>query len=65
MVLGVWQFGYYCEQGVLAALPGITGLAQMRAIDMSDPKLCAETDAEYLKTASIGLDIRILIGTIF
>ena len=50
---------------VLDALPGITGLAQMRAIDMSDPKLCAETDAEYLKTASIGLDIRILIGTIF
>jgi O-antigen biosynthesis protein WbqP len=53
------------QLGVLAALPGITGLAQMRAIDMSDPKLCAETDAEYLKTASIGLDIRILIGTIY
>ena len=53
------------QLGVLAALPGITGLAQMRAIDMSDPKRCAETDAEYLKTASIGLDVRILIGTIF
>ena len=51
--------------GVLAALPGITGLAQMKGIDMSDPKRCAETDAEYLKTASIGLDIRILVGTIF
>ena len=51
--------------GVLAALPGITGLAQMRAIDMSDPKLCAETDAAYLKTASIGLDIRIVLGTIY
>ena len=53
------------QLGVLAALPGITGLAQMKGIDMSDPKLCAETDAEYLKAASIGLDIRILVGTIF
>ena len=53
------------QLGVLAALPGITGLAQMKGIDMSDPKRCAETDAEYLKTASIGLDIRILVGTIF
>ncbi|MEP6565020.1 MAG: sugar transferase [Mesorhizobium sp.] len=53
------------QLGVLSALPGITGLAQMRAIDMSDPKLCAETDAAYLKTASIGLDIRIVLGTIY
>ena len=53
------------QLGVLSALPGITGLAQIRGIDMSDPKLCAETDAEYLETASIGLDIRILIGTIY
>ena len=53
------------QLGVLAAAPGITGLAQMKGIDMSDPKLCAETDAEYLKAASIGLDIRILVGTVF
>lgn len=53
------------QLGVLEALPGITGLAQMKGIDMSDPKLCAETDAEYLRTASVGLDIRILVGTIF
>jgi len=51
--------------GVLSALPGITGLAQIRGIDMSDPKLCAETDAEYLRTASIGLDLSILLGTIY
>lgn len=51
--------------GVLSALPGITGLAQIRGIDMSDPKLCAETDAEYLRTASFGLDLRILLGTIY
>ncbi|RVD67597.1 sugar transferase, partial [Mesorhizobium sp. M4A.F.Ca.ET.029.04.2.1] len=41
------------------------GLAQIRGIDMSDPRLCAETDAEYLRTASIGLDLKILLGTIY
>lgn len=53
------------ELGVLAALPGITGLAQIKGIDMSDPKLCAETDAAYLRAASIGLDLRILLGTFY
>ena len=53
------------QLGVLAALPGITGLAQMKGIDMSDPKLCAETDAEYLRMAAICLDVHILVGTIF
>ena len=53
------------QLGVLSALPGITGLAQIRDIDMSNPKLCAETDAEYLEVASIGLDLRILLGTIY
>jgi len=51
--------------GVLAALPGITGLAQIKGIDMSDPKLCAETDAAYVGAASIGLDLRILLGTFY
>lgn len=53
------------ELGVLAALPGITGLAQVKGIDMSDPRLCAETDAVYIKAASIGLDLKILLGTFF
>ncbi|WP_281036003.1 MULTISPECIES: sugar transferase [unclassified Mesorhizobium] len=53
------------QLGVLAALPGITGLAQIRGIDMSDPKLCAETDAAYLQAASIGLDVKILLGTLY
>lgn len=51
--------------GVLEALPGITGLAQIKGIDMSDPGLCAETDAAYLKAASVGFDLRILLGTLF
>ncbi|CDX46185.1 Glycosyltransferase [Mesorhizobium plurifarium] len=53
------------ELGVLKALPGITGLAQIKGIDMSDPRLCAETDAVYIKAASIGLDLKILLGTFF
>ena len=51
--------------GVLAAVPGITGLAQIRGIDMSNPELLAETDATYLRTASFWLDLRILIGTLY
>ena len=51
--------------GVLSALPGMTGLAQVRGIDMSDPRLLAKTDAEYLKTASFGSDLRILLRTIY
>ncbi len=51
--------------GVLAALPGITGLAQIKGIDMSDPKLCAETDAAYVAASSIGLDVKILLGTLY
>ncbi|WP_214473496.1 sugar transferase [Mesorhizobium sp. dw_380] len=51
--------------GVLAALPGITGMAQIRGIDMSTPRLLAETDAAYLRTASFWLDLRILFGTLY
>ncbi|MBB6408249.1 sugar transferase [Mesorhizobium sangaii] len=51
--------------GVLAALPGITGLAQIRGIDMSNPELLAKTDASYLSTASFWLDLRILFGTLY
>ncbi|RWA68589.1 MAG: sugar transferase [Mesorhizobium sp.] len=57
--------GHRQRLGVLAALPGITGLAQIKGIDMSDPKLCAETDAAYVEAASIGLDLRILLGTFY
>jgi O-antigen biosynthesis protein WbqP len=49
--------------GVLAAPPGITGLAQLRGIDMSQPKLCAETDAEYLSRWSVGLDLQLMVKT--
>jgi O-antigen biosynthesis protein WbqP len=50
-------------RGVLALRPGITGLAQVRGIDMSDPVRLAETDAEYRRRASFRLDLRILAST--
>lgn len=36
------------QRGVFNVRPGITGLAQLKNIDMSTPKLLAETDAEML-----------------
>lgn len=40
-------------RGVLEARPGITGLAQINNIDMSTPRLLAETDAAMLAQLSI------------
>jgi len=37
------------SRGVFAARPGITGLAQIIGIDMSTPRLLAETDARMLQ----------------
>ena len=53
------------RRGVYALRPGITGLAQVRGIDMSDPVQLAATDAEYLRRASIPLDFKILWSTFF
>ena len=53
------------ELGVYALKPGISGLAQIRGIDMSDPLACARADAEYLNSRSIGLDLWILTRTVF
>lgn len=36
------------KRGVLNHRPGVTGLAQVRGIDMSTPELLAETDAQML-----------------
>lgn len=37
-----------CERGVYNVRPGITGLAQVNEIDMSTPKLLAETDRKMI-----------------
>lgn len=40
-------------RGVFAARPGITGLAQIQGIDMSTPRLLAETDARMLQDLGV------------
>jgi len=39
--------------GVYSVRPGITGLAQVNEIDMSTPKLLAQTDAQMIRDMSI------------
>ena len=41
------------SRGVYSVLPGITGLAQVNTIDMSTPKLLAETDLKMIQTLTI------------
>jgi O-antigen biosynthesis protein WbqP len=53
------------RRGVTALRPGITGLAQMRGIDMADPAVLAEVDAEYLSSVSLAVDLGILLRTFF
>ncbi|MCX7304839.1 MAG: sugar transferase [Hyphomicrobiales bacterium] len=57
--------GHRQRLGVLAMRPGMTGLAQVRGIDMSDPQRCAATDAEYRASQSLGLDFAIMARTLF
>ncbi|MFB2773872.1 sugar transferase [Shewanella xiamenensis] len=40
--------------GVYNVLPGVTGLAQVQNIDMSTPKLLAQTDKQMIDTLTIG-----------
>ncbi len=51
-------------RGVYSILPGITGLGQVRGIDMSDPVRLATCDAEYLTRRGLLLDLRILAQTL-
>ena len=50
---------------VFSVRPGITGLAQIRGIDMSTVKKLAAVDAEYIETQSFFNDIKILVLTFF
>jgi O-antigen biosynthesis protein WbqP len=53
------------KRGVLQILPGITGLAQVNGIDMSDPVRLAEKDAEYLRDRSLLGDLELIYRTVF
>ncbi|MDS1309490.1 sugar transferase [Marinobacter xiaoshiensis] len=52
------------RRGVLEARPGITGLAQVNDIDMSTPKLLAETDAKMLSNLSLGAYFKYILMTV-
>jgi O-antigen biosynthesis protein WbqP len=49
--------------GVYNVLPGITGLAQVNNIDMSTPKLLAETDQRMIETLTLKNYFRYIIMT--
>lgn len=50
--------------GIYKARPGITGLAQVNKIDMSTPKLLAETDAKMLESITVINYFRYIFKTI-
>lgn len=52
------------KRGVLTIRPGVTGLAQVNGVDMSDPVRLAELDAVYLRTASTLLDLKLIFQTV-
>lgn len=50
--------------GVYDVRPGITGLAQVNEIDMSTPKLLAETDQQMVKTLTLRDYFRYIFMTV-
>ncbi|MEJ2754488.1 MAG: sugar transferase [Gammaproteobacteria bacterium] len=50
--------------GVYNARPGITGLAQIQGIDMSTPRLLAETDAQMLMRLNLSAYVRYVVLTV-
>lgn len=51
--------------GVFDCVPGITGLAQVGGIDMSEPDKLARIDARYCGIRNTVLDIRLVLATLF
>ena len=52
------------RRGVFVARPGITGLAQVQKVDMSQPVQLAELDAQMLSQIGLGLYLRLLLKTV-
>ena len=52
------------KRGVFAARPGITGLAQVNNINMSTPRLLAQTDMKMLQTLTIANYFKYIFLTI-
>jgi len=52
------------SRGVFSGRPGITGLAQINGIDMSTPKLLAETDALMMREMSLRAYFKYIFKTV-
>ena len=50
--------------GVLEVRPGITGIAQVKGVDMSDAARLAELDAQYVRTHDLMGDFRLIMATL-
>jgi len=53
------------RRGVYSIRPGITGLAQIRKIDMSTPQLLAETDAKMIDHLNLWYYFKYIFLTVF
>ena len=51
------------ERGVFDVRPGVTGLAQVKGVDMTDPERLAAVDADYVRTRTLSGDFRLLLAT--
>ena len=51
------------QRGVYNVPAGITGLAQVQGIDMSDPQRLAIEDAKYVENRSLCLDLKLILRT--
>lgn len=49
--------------GVLTLRPGITGIAQVQGIDMSDAHHLANEDAKYLRENGLWVDVKLILAT--
>lgn len=52
------------QRGIYGVRPGITGLAQVNGIDMSNPRLLAETDERMVKSLTVTDYFRYVLLTI-
>jgi lipopolysaccharide/colanic/teichoic acid biosynthesis glycosyltransferase len=52
------------QNGVFEVRPGITGLAQVKQIDMSTPALLAEVDSDMIQKFSFAMYFRLIYKTI-
>lgn len=50
--------------GVFNARPGITGLAQLKGVDMSKPKRLAEIDAAMIKSLTFTIYLKFILLTV-